>query len=397
LSAQEEEFQDIPISNVEITFEVLTREGRQSFGSGIQYSEPLPLAMYGIWALRQGGVPVGVINLAQEAGPPPLPGCFQVLLATDQRAMWGRKCPHCNGYWRTSSPGIVQYTICCYCGEPSEAWECLSDAQRIYVEACCHFFEHLLAQNKDGKFSIKARNLLEQIEFDSEDPVPEFFVEKAKQTNFACKACGNKNDILGRYGYCSSCGTRNDDSIFDQDVENIRAVLNAGGSPVTALKETVDCFDTVGRNIARELCRQVRMTSRRRAYWEKANFAQLGDVVDRVKTDFDIDLLRSIEAADVAQATLMFYRRHLHAHKGGVVDQKYIADSGDKTVEAGQLVRENNESVHRFISSAAKLIRNLLSGFHSIIPAQDAPIKYHQDKLARIEKHRRSQDRPSPH
>ena len=86
----------------------------------------------------------------------------------------------------------------------------------------------------------------------------------------------------------------------------------------------------------------------------------------------------------------MFHRRHLHAHKGGVADQKYIADSGDTTMEVGQLVRENSESVHRFISIADKLTRNLMSGFHSIIPAQDAPIKYHQEKLARMEKQRRS-------
>ena len=164
-----------------------------------------------------------------------------------------------------------------------------------------------------------------------------------RSRKFVCKACGNKNDILGRYGYCSSCGTRNDDSIFHQDIENIRAALNAGGSPVTALKETADCFDAVGRNIARELCRQVPMTSRRRSFWEKANFAQLADVANRMRADFDIDLFRTVENADVAQATLMFHRRHLHAHKGGVADQKYIADSGDTTMEVGQLVREFRE------------------------------------------------------
>jgi len=178
--------------------------------------------------------------------------------------------------------------------------------------------------------------------------------------------------------------------VFHQDIENIRARLNAGGSPVTALKETADCFDAVGRNIACELCRQVPMTSRRRTYWERANFTQLGDVADRIRSDFDIDLLRTIDAADVAQATLMFQRRHLHAHKGGVADQKYIDDSGDRTVEVGQLVRENSEHGHRFISIADKLTRNLMTGFHGIIPPQEEPIKYHQDKLARMEKQSRS-------
>jgi hypothetical protein len=85
----DEEFMDIPISNVEITFRVFTSEGKQLYSTGIQYSRPLPLKVYGILALRQG-VPVGVLNLVQEAGPPPFPECFQVLIATDERAMWGR-------------------------------------------------------------------------------------------------------------------------------------------------------------------------------------------------------------------------------------------------------------------------------------------------------------------
>jgi len=45
----------------------------------------------------------------------------------------------------------------------------------------------------------KARKLLEKIQFDNGAPAPEFFVEKAKQTKFTCNACGNVNDILGRY------------------------------------------------------------------------------------------------------------------------------------------------------------------------------------------------------
>lgn len=158
----DEEFMDIPISNVEITFRVSTVDGQQIYSSGITYSRPLPLKVYGIWALRQG-IPVGILNLTQEAQPP-FAECFQVLIATDERAMWGRKCPHCGGYWRTGSPGLVQTAVCCYCGGHSEAHECLSDAQRVYVEACCAIFRRVLDEKKDGQFSIAARKLLEGVE-----------------------------------------------------------------------------------------------------------------------------------------------------------------------------------------------------------------------------------------
>lgn len=379
----DEEFMDIPVSNVEITFRVFTEEGKQLHSSGIKYSRPLPLSVYGIWALPQG-VPVGVINLAQETGPAPFSECFQVLIATDERAMWGRKCPHCGGYWRTNSPGLVQTAVCCYCGKHSEAHECLSDAQRVYVEACCAIFRRVLDEKKDGQFSIAARKLLEGVEVTSFDGLPpEFFVEKSRQTKFSCAACGNHNDILGRYGYCSSCGTRNDVSMFEMDIDAIRSALNGGGSPTTALKEAVDAFDTVGRNYARQLLGQVPMTPARRAKWERANFAQLSDVASDLKSDFDIGILQGVDAADCRWANLMFHRRHLFTHKGGIVDQKYLDDSGDTAVQLGQLVRETKENVHRLLSLMMKITRNLQQGFHAIIPVHPEPIRYHQEAEAR--------------
>jgi hypothetical protein len=78
----------------------------------------------------------------------------------------------------------------------------------------------------------------------------------------------------------------------------------------------------------------------------------------------------------------MFHRRHLHAHKGGVADQKYLDDSGDRTVEAGHLVRETKEGVHRLLSIVTRIGANLLVGFHSIIAVNEEPINYHKRKLA---------------
>lgn len=128
-------------------------------------------------------------------------------------------------------------------------------------------FWSVLEKKQDDRFTTKARKLLEGIEINEDDgPAPEFFVEKARQTKFDC-ACGNHNDILGRFGYCSACGTRNgvtmfeDVTMFENDVDAIRTALNSASS---ALKETADAFVTVGRNCARQLCRFVLMTAARR-------------------------------------------------------------------------------------------------------------------------------------
>lgn len=384
----DEEFKDIPISNVEIIFSVFTKDGKQFHSTGIQYSRPLPLTVYGIWALRQG-IPIGVLDLVQQQAndPAPYPECFQILIATDEGAMWGRKCPHCGGYWRTASPGLVQTAICCYCGGHSEAHECLSDAQRVYVEACCTLFQRALDEKREGRFTIPARKLLEGIEITVvEGDRPEFFAEKGRQTKFSCTACGNRNDILGRYGYCCSCGTRNDLDMFGADIDLIRSALNNGGSSSAALKEAVDAFDTIGRNYARQLLSKIPMTSARRTRWEKANFAQLSDVSADLLRDFDIDILSGLDAADANRANRMFHRRHLFTHRGGIVDEKYLEESGDSSVQLGQLIRETNENVHHLLSLLTRIGRNLQRGFHSIIPVHEEPIRYHQEHLARLKR-----------
>jgi hypothetical protein len=289
-----EEFQNIPISDVLITCNIETGDQGAKVNFGIEYAEPLPLSMYAIYALPPG-IPVGVADIVQ--GPVAHPDCFIVFIATDQRAMWGRKCPHCDGYWRTSSPGLAATTVCCYCGQHLAAHDCLSDAQRAYVSATCAYYNHLLREEKPGKHSIKARDLLNRgVTSDGSPLPPRFFVEQSKQTQFTCDACGNRNDILGRFGYCSSCGTRNDAALFAGDISKARDAINAGMQLTTALKEAVDGFDTIGRNIAQQLCHLVPMTAARRVKWERANFAQLSDVAEALRIDFDIDLLKSLDA-----------------------------------------------------------------------------------------------------
>jgi hypothetical protein len=82
----------------------------------------------------------------------------------------------------------------------------------------------------------------------------------------------------------------------------------------------------------------------------------------------------------------MFHRRHLYAHKGGIVDQKYLNESGDNTVQLGQLIRETQENVHSVLSVLVKIARNLNDGFHEIIPAHQEPIRYHREAAARRSK-----------
>ena len=80
----------------------------------------------------------------------------------------------------------------------------------------------------------------------------------------------------------------------------------------------------------------------------------------------------------------MFHRRHLYTHNGAIADQKYIDDSGDTSVAAGQLLKgEAKEDVIRATQTIVKMARNLREGFHSIIPVNPLPISYHDKSKSR--------------
>ena len=56
------------------------------------------------------------------------------------------------------------------------------------------------------------------------DKPPFYYAEESQQNQFLCEACGSFNDILGKFGYCSVCGTRNDLQELDQTCDVIMCV-----------------------------------------------------------------------------------------------------------------------------------------------------------------------------
>ena len=217
---------------------------------------------------------------------------------------------------------------------------------------------------------------------------PSFYAsEESQQHKFNCVACGEFNDILGRFGYCSSCGTRNDLAIFeDQTVPTIRKRLNSGDTPEDCVRDGVASFESFIGQYARQLVRMVPMTERRRRRLSTHRFYNLGEVKTTFENWFDIDIFANIKEEDRRFVDRMFHRRHVYEHNGGEVDQKYLNDSGDTTVRLKQHIHETSQDTHRLLSSLVKMARNIHNAFHELLPPIPEPIRAFEDKKARMEK-----------
>jgi hypothetical protein len=297
-----------------------------------------------------------------------------LFISSDSEGKFGHHCPVCKGYWRDEAG--TQY--CPYCGLRESGHAFLSDAQQSYVQQYCEKMREAMAEEKDGEYVIDMDAVADAAGSDSEKP-PFYYAEESQQNKFKCNACGSYNDILGVYGYCSRCGTRHDfQELSEKVIPAIRERINAGGQYEACVRDAVSAFDSVTGGYVKQLLQHVPLTQARRNKLEGKRFQNLQQVREDLEEVFGIDIQDGIGSADFEFAKLMFHRRHVYEHKGGEADEKYIADSGDKSVRPKQALRETQDSAHRTCGLVVKMAGNLHRGFHEILPADDGPIKQYE-------------------
>jgi hypothetical protein len=243
------------------------------------------------------------------------------------------------------------------------------------VQQYCALLLDGLEAKEDGDHVIDMDAVADAVS--NRDKPPFYYAEVSQQNRFTCEECGAANDILGTYGYCSGCGTRNDLREFeDKTIARLRSRINSGGHYEACAKDAVAAFDSFARQYVRQLVNLVPMTTARRERFGKMYFHNLKAVARDIKEAFDIDLLAGLTPTDVAFVELMFHRRHVYEHNGGEADDKYIADSGDTSARPKQALRETQESAHRLAGLVVRLARNLHRGFHEIVPPETKPIDH---------------------
>jgi hypothetical protein len=380
----DQDFREIAHSGGKITFTIKTDEqGRHSYQIGFASSHPVPMTMIAVYAIPQG-VPVSSINLGgigQAWNPPPFPGCYPVMIQSDNHGKFGHHCPQCDGYWR-SGPWP---NLCPYCNAHGEGYEFLSRAQRDIIVQYCNVLNSAIAEVENGEVVIDMDEVADAAELKPEER-PSFYVsEESQQHKFQCSACEEFNDILGRFGYCSLCGTRNDLMEFEEvTVKAIRERLNAAAPPQDCVRDAVAAFDSFVAQYAKQLSEHVPVTERRANRLTKQRFHDLREVQRTFNAWFDIDICEGMKDVEVSQASLMFFRRHIYEHNGGEVDQRYLDDSGDTSVRLKQVIRESQEGGHALLNSLVKIARNMHSGFHELIKVEQGPIDAFEAKKRRI-------------
>ena len=375
------EFEEVAHSGGKVTLTIATNgAGQRHVQMSISSSRPSPMSLIALYALPPGIPITPVKHLGfSNMEAPPFPECVLVLIASDSHGLFGHLCPRCRGYWR-SGPWP---TFCSYCAVEGNALNFLSEAQSKYIDHYCNVLTDAMNSLDDGEVVIDMDAVADAVS----DPAnrPAFYVsEESQQHKFRCKSCNAFNDILGTYGYCSQCATRNDLAVFeDETLPKLRERLNGDSAPEDCIRDTVAAIDSFIGQYAHQLAKLVPLVKRRETRLINGRFHDLSEVAALFAEWFGIDLLKGIKASDAEFAELMFHRRHVYEHKGGEADDKYIKDSAETGVRPKQRLRNSQEDAHRLIGIMQRLAGNLHAGFHELLPPAPEPIAAWQQRRAR--------------
>jgi hypothetical protein len=379
------EFEEIGHCGGKIEFDVRTNDkGIREYQTTVSGNRPVPMALTAVYALE--GFPVEMIQLGgigQPWNPPPCDGCIPVFIGSDSEGKFGHHCPRCEGYWR-SGPWPH---VCSYCGVKGKGHLFLSKAQRSYVREYCKVLLNALHSEQDGKMVIDMDIVADAAGTDGEKP-PFYVSEQSQQNKFTCVSCGEFNDILGRFGYCSRCGTRNDLATFEgQTIPDLHERLRNAHPPEDCVRDAVASFDSFVSQYAKQLAQNVPMTVGRKTRLLEHSFHDLEEVWEIFGNWFDIDVCKGMKEEECKFVRIRFLRRHVFEHNGGEVTQRYLDESGDTTVRLKEHIHETQADAHNLLGSLVKMARNIHNGFHELIPRLAQPIKAFEEQKAWRQKH----------
>jgi len=193
-------------------------------------------------------------------------------------------------------------------------------------------------------------------------PIPlRHYREQRLETEVVCDKCTLRYSIFGVFAYCPDCGAHNSRQILDKNLDLSLKQLELAAEIESndlakhltedALENVVSAFDGFGRELAK--VNADKATAPTRAL--KVSLQSLDSAHTALQDLFGVDIKSTVSTAEWELAVRSFQRRHLLAHKMGVVDQKYIDATGDASISVGRKITITAEAVRDLIVIVRKL------------------------------------------
>lgn len=293
--------------------------------------------------------------------------------------MTGRECPNpdCLGYFKiefgTGLKGDNLPCNCPYCGHQAGHDQFWTQSQIEYARSVAlnKINEALRKdfQSWDRQLRRQTRGSLIQMSVDfkgRQHPV-HYYAEEQLETDVICELCTLHYSIYGVFGYCPDCGVHNSLQILTKNIELVAKQVKlaeeiedneelAGNLIADALENTVSVFDGFGR----ETCRISATRAANPAQAENLSFQNLIRADTRLNQNFGFRLSDALTQSEWDFVVRCFQKRHLLAHRMGVVDQQYLDSTRDPNAVVGRKIKVDPDEVRDLANHIQRLGQYLI-------------------------------------
>ena len=307
---------------------------------------------------------------------------ISVPISPDEHGLTGRECPNpeCEGYFKiVFGTGLQKEGLPCHCpycghtGSHDEFWtqEQIQYAKSVALRNITNAFREDL---KTLEFDHKPRGSFGigvSMKVKPGPPTPiHYYREKELETEVVCTNCTLQYAVYGVFAFCPDCGQHNSLQTLEKNLVIVRKMLEfarnyerelAEKLIENALEDCVSAFDAFGR----ELCRVHAGRSSNPARMSGIRFQNL-DSARAALQGLGVVLEGLVTPQAWKQSDSLFQKRHLFAHKLGVVDQEYIDRTGDSGAVVGRKIRVRVEEVAELSDTLSTMARSLAAQFQRL-------------------------------
>lgn len=291
---------------------------------------------------------------------------ISVPITADEHGFTGRECPlpDCEGYFKielgTGLKGQGLPCHCPYCGHVAGRDQFWTKEQIEYAKSVAirRITDAVHRDLKSLEFDHKPKGPLGigismKVKPGHAPPI-RYYREKQLETEIVCANCTLRYAVYGVFAFCPDYGQHNSLEILAKNLEVVGKMLELATETEKPLAERLienaleDCVS------AFELCRIHANKASNPVKAERMSFQNLDGARTGYLDLFGIDLSAGVASEDWRAAVRAFQKRHLIAHKLGVVDQEYVAKSGDARAVVGRKIGIDAEEV--------KVLASIISG-----------------------------------
>lgn len=206
---------------------------------------------------------------------------------------------------------------------------------------------------------------------------------EAMELEITCESCSTRFAVIGSAFFCPGCGHNSAERMFDDALRKIDVKV----SNVDVVREAIE--RQAGKDAAAVTARSmlesclpdgvVAFQKHCEALYAKLPgakpapfnaFQRLHDGSELWRMAVGHGYSDWISAGELRTLSIMFQRRHLLAHSEGIVDAKYLGNTGDAEYVAGQRIAVGPNDVRQMIDILAKLAKEIRV---AVAPATAAP------------------------